>query len=218
MRWTAEAQRSKVAVDMHAQRMTVASEAMSAMAAMLSTAGVVQNCEDRSRLFEADRAIAAMAAASRQEAAQAAQSSADASGKASELAETVSEALRVMAMDVESIASEIEDAVEIAVSRAKRQKAATAPSDAVAAREPSVGADEQEPDWLRSARADRHRSRRAGQHTAGVSIDGDNSCAAVCRVYPTASMARLGQTEASHDSARGRRSGGGASGSCPAEA
>jgi hypothetical protein len=154
MRWTAEAQRSKVAVDMHVQRMTVASEAMSAMAAMLSTAGVVQNCEDRSRLFEADRAIAAMAAASRQEAAQAAQSSADASGKASELAETVSEALRVMAMDVESIASEIEDAVEIAVSRAKRQKAATAPSDAVAAREPSVGADEQEPDWLRSARAE----------------------------------------------------------------
>ena len=148
--WTAEAQRSKTAGDMHAQRMTVASEAVSAMAAMLVAGGTVRNCADRSRLFEVNRAVAAMAAVSREEAAQTAQSSADTGRKATELAGTVSEALCMMAVDIESMASEIKGAVEIAVSRAKRQRTAAMQPDV----EPSAGADEQEPAWLRSAKAE----------------------------------------------------------------
>ena len=109
---------------MHAQRMTVASEAVSAMAAMLVAGGTVRNCADRSRLFEVNRAVAAMAAVSREEAAQTAQSSADTGRKATELAGTVSEALCMMAVDIESMASEIKSAVQIAVSRAKRQRTA----------------------------------------------------------------------------------------------
>ena len=144
--WTAEARQSSTDAGVQAQQMTMASAAVSAMVAMLLANGAAQNQAGRSQLHKADQAIAAMASASRSAAASAARSSADAGRKATELAETVSAALRVIAIETESIAHEVKSAVAIAAARSKRQKAS--------APRPWVGADEQEPEWLRVAGAE----------------------------------------------------------------
>jgi hypothetical protein len=144
--WTAEARQSSTDAGVQAQQMTMASAAVSAMVAMLLANGAAQNQAGRAQLHKADQAIAAMASASRSAAASAARSSADAGRKATELAETVSAALRVIAIETESIAHEVKSAVAIAAARSKRQKAS--------ATRPWVGADEQEPEWLRVAGAE----------------------------------------------------------------
>ena len=122
--WTAEARQSSTDAGVQAQQMTMASAAVSAMVAMLLANGAAQNQAGRAQLHKADQAIAAMASASRSAAASAAaRSSADAGRKATELAETVSAALRVIAIETESIAHEVKSAVAIAAARSKRQKA-----------------------------------------------------------------------------------------------
>ena len=152
--WVAEAQHAAVQATKHAQQMAMASAAVSAMASMVE-AGCAQRIGDRSRLhvLQVKQAVAAMAAGSDAATAEAASTGAAVGQRTVELAQVVSKALSVIATDTESMAREIKDAVAIATSGVKRQKAAAVQPDAAAGAS-AGGSDDWEPDWLSAAAAE----------------------------------------------------------------
>ena len=156
--WLEEARRSAAMATVHAQQMSMASAVVSAMTS-LAEARVLQCSGDVSKLHHADQTIAAMAAESEAASVQAARTFEAIGQRTVGLAGLVTGALATIAVSTESLASEIRSAVAVATSGAKRQKAAAAgcssgdhPRRTVG--EPSVGMDEQEPDWLRQAMAE----------------------------------------------------------------